>query len=119
MKKSIVFVFSVVTITLLESCSKVPACDTPEEVTYEAQIKTVIEAKCFLCHAPEVYKTKASRVKIHDFESLKAMGASGQLVGSISHSEGYIAMPYRKKEKIDSCAIELIKYWVTTGMKEK
>ena len=104
--------------TCLISCNKKPLCDIPEEITYTNQIATLIEEKCFMCHAEDVYKTKASRNKIFDYDNLKKMGESGQLVGSITHAKGYIPMPYRKGTKIDTCAIELIKKWVDLGMKE-
>lgn len=111
------FTLSIILCLFLVGCGQKP-CPLPEQVTYTKEIAPLIEAQCFLCHAPEVYKTKASRNKIFDYSSLKAMGESGQLVGSITHATGFIAMPYRKGVKIDSCSIELIKKWVTTGMKE-
>ncbi len=107
-------------IIMLVSCNKKdkPICDIPKDITYKNQIASVIEIQCFKCHAEDVYKEKASRSKIFDYTSLKKMGESGQLVGSITHAQGYIAMPYRKETKIDSCTIELIKTWVDLGMKE-
>ncbi|KAA1248154.1 hypothetical protein [Aquimarina sp. RZ0] len=93
-------------------------CYTPDDITYTNQVSGLIEIHCFACHAPDVYKKKASRNKIFDYPSLKKMANSGQLIGSITHSQGYIAMPYRKGTKIDSCAIEVIKKWVKTGMKK-
>ncbi len=103
---------------LLFSCKEEETCNLPEEVTYTNQVAALVETECFLCHAPDVYKKKASRNKIFDYASLKKMGESGQLIGSITHARGYIAMPYRKKEKIDSCAIEVFKKWVASGMPE-
>lgn len=115
-KKAILFYLFLV-ISHLHSCKNQEPCPIPEEVTYSNQVKTIIETDCFLCHAPDVYKTKASRNKIFDYENLKKHAESGVLVGSITHSTGYIAMPYKKRIKIDSCNIELIKKWVKTGMK--
>ena len=106
-------------ITVLYSCSSGTSCDLPQEITYQGQVRKVIETNCFSCHAPDVYKKKASRVKIYDYTSLKKMGESGQLVGSITHSKGFIAMPYRKGTKIDSCSIALITSWVQNGMKQE
>ncbi|MBW1297658.1 hypothetical protein [Aquimarina litoralis] len=105
---------------LLNSCKGEPkeVCDIPENITYKEHIASIIEVQCFKCHAADVYKEKASRVKIFDYPSLKKMGESGQLIGSITHAQGYIAMPYRKETKIDSCVIETIKTWVNLGMQE-
>jgi len=109
-----------VSFQLLVSCKgeSKPVCDTPKDITYTNQVAPLIEQQCFMCHAPDVYKTKASRNKIFDYPSLKKMGESGQLIGSITHAKGFIAMPYRKGTKIDSCSIALIKQWVAQGMKE-
>ncbi len=114
--KKVIFFYLFLIISILNSCKDKVSCQIPKEVTYTNQIKTIIETDCFLCHAPDVYKTKASRNKIFDYESLKKSGKSGVLVGSITHAAGYIAMPYKKGVKIDSCNIELIKKWVQTGM---
>ncbi|MFD2565715.1 hypothetical protein [Aquimarina rubra] len=102
------------------SCNGEPKqqCNIPENITYNEQVASLIEVHCFKCHAPDVYKEKASRNKIFDYQSLKKMGESGQLIGSITHAQGFIPMPYRKGVKIDSCAIEVIKKWVELGMQE-
>ena len=105
---------------LISSCNSKPKndCKTPDTISYAKDIAPIIEAKCFMCHAPDVYKKKASRNKIFDYKSLKKMGGSGQLMGSITHAQGFIAMPYKKGTKIDACSIDLISKWVSTGMKE-
>lgn len=105
---------------LFNSCNSKPkiTCPLPDNITYKKDIAAVIEEKCFMCHAPDVYKRKASRNKIFDYSSLKKMGESGQLMGSITHAQGFIAMPYKKGVKIDTCSIALISKWVNSGMKE-
>lgn len=124
-KKSIIsFVLITIAICQLQlvfnSCNVKPKidCKAPKAISYKKDIAPVIEEKCFICHAPDVYKRKASRNKIYDYNSLKEMGESGQLVGSITHAQGFIAMPYKKGTKIDTCSIALISSWVSTGMKE-
>ncbi len=107
-----------ISILLLVSCNNTKQCDLPATVTYKEHITTAIETNCFMCHAEDVYKEKASRYKIYNYEHLKKSAQSGQLIGSITHAQGYIAMPYRKGVKIDSCTIELIKKWVVTGMQQ-
>ena len=103
---------------IIMCCKKKPACATPEQVSYTKDVAPVIEAKCFMCHAPDVYKRKASRNKIFNYKSLKKMAESGQLMGSITHAQGFIAMPYKKGSKIDTCSIAIIDKWVKTGMKQ-
>ena len=119
-KTYLIFIFFLISFQFFTSCKGTleQTCDTPKDITYTNQIAPLIEEKCFMCHAPDVYKKKASRNKIFDYASLKKMGESGQLIGSITHTKGFIAMPYRKGTKIDSCSIKLIKQWVAFGMKE-
>ena len=107
-------------IIVLSSCNSKPKlnCKTPEVISYSKDVAPVIEAKCFMCHAPDLYKKKASRNKIFNYKSLKKMAESGQLIGAITHAKGFIAMPYKKGTKIDTCSIALISKWVNSGMKE-
>ncbi len=117
--KTIVKLCIILSLIISHSCKeKETECLTPEDVNYTNTIAPLVEAKCFMCHAPDTYKTKASRVKIYDYASLKKVGESGQLIGSITHAKGYIAMPFRKSEKIDSCSIVLFQKWVSSGMKK-
>ncbi len=99
-------------------CKQKPLCELPTEVTYTQTIAPLIEAKCFMCHSQEVYKRKASRTKIYNYATLKEMGLNGALLGAITHQKGFVAMPFRKNEKIDTCSIALIAKWVETGMKK-
>lgn len=123
-KFTITSIITILTISqfvlFFNSCNSSPKidCSVPETLSYVKDIAPIIEAKCFKCHAPDVYKKKASRNKIFDYESLKEMGESGQLIGSITHARGFIPMPYRKGTKIDTCSIAILSQWVTTGMKE-
>ncbi len=114
-----IFIFGALLLTL-SSCNNKPKinCETPKVISYSKDIAPVIETKCFMCHAPDVYKKKASRNKIFNYKSLKKMASSGQLIGSITHAKGFIAMPYKKGTKIDTCSISLISKWIDTGMKE-
>ncbi len=105
-------------VTAFSSCNKKSSCKAPEEVSYVKDIAPVIEQKCFMCHAPDVYKKKASRVRIYDYNNLVSIAKGGRLLGAIKHEPGYIAMPYRKNEKIDECAILLIEKWVESGLKK-
>ncbi|WP_010179918.1 hypothetical protein [Aquimarina agarilytica] len=101
-------------------CNKKPkvVCATSDNVTYTKDIAPIIEVKCFKCHDAKSYKTKASHNKIYDYPSLKKMAESGLLMGSLTHKKGFIPMPYRAKQKIDTCAIALIASWINTGMKK-
>lgn len=97
-------------------CQEKNKCNISEPITYQKDIAPLIEQKCFLCHAPDVYKKKASRVKIFDYKSLVNVAKDGRLLGAINHEPGFIAMPYKKNEKIDECSILLIESWVKNKM---
>lgn len=114
----LIIIVTVNFILSLNACTPKIDCKIPETLSYTKDIAPIIEAKCFMCHAPDVYKKKASRNKIFDYESLKKMGESGQLIGSITHAQGFIAMPYKKGVKIDTCSIAILSQWVNSGMKE-
>lgn len=100
----------------LLGCGPKVDCQVPQKVSYALEVAPVIEANCFTCHAPDVYKKKASRVKLYDYEHLREKAESGLLMGSVKHEKGFIAMPYKKGVKIDTCDIALLQAWVDQGM---
>ena len=116
MKKSVL----AISMAVLWSCNtkEKVVCNVESNITYSQHIAPIIETNCFECHAPDVYKEKASRNKIFNYEGLKDKAESGILYGSVSHQKGFIAMPYRKGKKIDTCDIATIKGWIDGGMKE-
>ena len=121
MKKYGQLTFIILVIFTLTSCSseaKVDVCEKPKDVTYSNKVASLIEEKCYSCHAPDVYKKKASRVKIFDYKSLKKQAEKGVLMGSVNHEKGYVAMPYKKGVKIDTCSRLVLQTWIDQGMKE-
>ncbi len=117
MKKQLIIITTSIFVLSCNSKKK-DICITPENITYTKNVAAIIKTNCFECHAPDVYKKKASRNKIFDYKSLKEKAASNLLYGSINHEKGFIAMPYRKGKKIDSCDIHIIKMWIDQGMIE-
>ena len=81
------FFISLLIIILFSCKEKEAECPLPKNISYTNTIAALVETKCYMCHAPDVYKVKASRVKIHDYPSLKKIGESGQLIGSITHAK--------------------------------
>ncbi|WP_010523425.1 hypothetical protein [Aquimarina agarivorans] len=117
--KLFVLIYSVIGLFLM-ACNNKPKvnCNTSEQITYTNDVAAVIEEKCFKCHAPDVYKQKASRNKIYDYQNLKKMAESGFLLGALTHKRGFVPMPYKANKKIDTCSIALISSWISTGMKK-
>lgn len=116
--KTIWKVGALVSFVLFVACSSAPKCETPEEVTYNLVVAPLVEEKCYMCHAPEKYKAKGGRVKLHEYASLKKLGEKGNLMGAVNHEKGYTAMPYKKEVKIDTCARLVLQAWVDGGFKE-
>jgi len=116
MKKT--FVMSSIVMYLLSSCTgSTPACDIPEGISYNSGISTIIKENCFNCHSPEKYKVKGGRIKLYDEKALKKLGEDGTLMGALNHKRGYVAMPYKKGVKLDSCVRVVLQSWVDGGCK--
>jgi len=116
MKK--ILLISSVLVYVLSSCSDAtPTCDVPEGITYDNGISTIIKENCFNCHSPERYKSKGGYMKLYDEKALKKLAKDGTLMGAVNHERGYIAMPYKKGVKLDSCVRVVLQSWVDGGCK--
>jgi len=115
--KKILAILSI-TLYILSSCtSSTPACDVPAEISYTNGISSIIKENCFTCHSPENYKKKGGYIKLYDEKSLKKLAKEGTLMGAVNHERGYIAMPYKKGIKLDSCVRVVLQTWVEEGCK--
>jgi hypothetical protein len=81
-------------------------------VSYEADIKPIIEQNCMNCHG--YGSTGGYNFSI--ISDLYRAGKSGDLLGTIKWEHGYPRMP-AKAEKLDSVTINKIECWVNNGMK--
>lgn len=88
-------------------------CDT-SNVTYSQTIKPILTASCYTCHSSSNAPSFGSRINLENYNELMIRVNNGKLVGAISHSPGYTAMPL-VGAKLDDCTIEKIKTWIDNG----
>lgn len=119
--KKIFLSISIVTLFFACKGTKETASTTPpapldctsKVITYETDIKPIMEASCTRCHNTN---NKAG-YNFKTIESVKKAGADGHLLGTIKHLKGYSNMPAFSKQ-LDKADIDKIECWVNNGMKD-
>ena len=86
-------------------------CDT-SNVKYSVQIVNTLAANCTGCHAGA---SAPGGIMLDDYTKVKAVAVSGKLLGAITHSPGYRAMP-DLAPKLPECRIAEIRTWIRNGM---
>jgi hypothetical protein len=86
-------------------------CDTGN-VKYSVQIVNTIAANCVSCHSGA---SASGGIMLDDFTNVRAVAVSGKLLGAITHSPGYRAMP-DFAPKLPECRIAEIRTWIRNGM---
>ena len=87
------------------------ACDT-SNVKYSVQIVNTLAANCTSCHSGA---GASGGIILDDYTNVRAMAISGKLLGAITHSPGYRAMP-DLAPKLPECRIAEIRTWIRNGM---
>ncbi|HEX5001048.1 MAG TPA: hypothetical protein VFW78_01000 [Bacteroidia bacterium] len=85
-------------------------CDSVN-VTYNGTIKPILQAKCVTCHTGS---NPGGGVNLSGYSGVNAVAVTGQLVGSVSHLNGYYAMP-KGTNPLPSCEVAQIRNWVLQG----
>lgn len=85
-------------------------CNTTN-MKYGADILPIITNNCYGCHDNN---TATNGIVLEGYAKLKAQVDNGNLVGVVSHANGYPAMPYNAP-KLSDCDINKIKSWVQNG----
>lgn len=87
-------------------------CDT-SNITYSGTVKAIIDQHCAIagCHDG----SNASTYDMSDYSGLYYYCvATNQLLGSIRHENGFVAMP-QGAPQLDDCTINKITSWVNNG----
>ena len=106
-------------IVLTPACSSdsedeiAPDCD-PENVSYSGTIAPIMSASCNGCHSGA---NPSAGIVTADYEGLRIVALSGQLVGSVNHEEGFYNMPSGQPQ-LDQCLRDQIAAWVDDGAPE-
>jgi len=105
-------------VALLQSCTYdkemlIPAqsCADTVNVSFAASIQPLLRASCFSCHGNG---SSEGSVSLDSYDDVKALAASGRLLGSISHSAGFDAMPLGA-DKLDDSSIDAVRIWIDEG----
>lgn len=88
------------------------ACDTAM-VTFSGHVLPMLQANCTKCHND---KKAAARVNLSNYEGVKKVSDEGELMGTVTHSKGFKAMP-KKADKLSDCQIAMLQKWVNEGAK--
>lgn len=86
-------------------------CDT-SNVKYNVQVVNTLTYNCLGCHSGA---SAQGGIMLDDYANVRAMAMSGRLLGAITHSAGYRAMP-DLAPKLSECRIAEIRTWIRNGM---
>ncbi len=95
---------------LKTSCSAGSQCDTTS-VHYSDFVRTTMATYCIGCHTGA---TAGGGIDLSSYGGLAKVTANGRLMGSITFSQGFSAMP-KLGPRLDDCTIAKIQAWVNRG----
>ena len=86
-----------------DSCN---SCDT-NVFTFRLAVSPIINDHCVGCHS-------SGRILLTNYAQIKAQADNGFLLGTISHSTGFRAMP-EGQPKLSDCKITKVRKWIEAG----
>ena len=90
-----------------------PDCDL-ENVTYSGTIAPIMAASCNGCHSGA---SPSAGIITDNYEDLRVIALSGQLLGSVNHEQGFSPMP-QGQPQLGECPREQIATWVNDDAPE-
>lgn len=117
MKRPGILLFALITYSVLfeSSCTHeklTSVCET-QNMSYVNNILPILKNNCYSCHSTG-NSVGSTGVLLNNYDSLMTYVTNGYLIGDITHSAGFVAMPYMKP-KLDTCSINQISAWVNQG----
>ena len=91
---------------------KVP-CNS-ENASFTNDVWPIIANQCLGCHQPS---NSLGDVNLEDFVHVRSFALTGQLLGSLNHTNGYTVMP-ETSLKLTDCQIATIQNWMTEGVQD-
>lgn len=85
-------------------------CDTVD-MKYSTDVLPILQANCYGCHGNG---QATSGVNFDTYDGVKKQADNSNLIGVITHANGYPAMPLGQP-KLSDCDINKIKDWVARG----
>jgi hypothetical protein len=122
MKTILLTLAGICLIAFLQSCTYdkemvIPAstssCPDTSNVSFVANVEPLLRANCFSCHGNG---SNLGNVSLETYDKVKALAASGRLLGSISHAAGFAPMP-AGADRLDNCSINAVRAWIEEGTK--
>ena len=98
--------------TLAGQGGSTPTCDTVN-MHYTADVLPILQSFCYSCHG-DGSTGGSGGISLDGYANLKKWADNGYLVGNITHSPGFVAMPYQLP-KLSDCNINIISDWVARG----
>jgi len=89
-------------------------CDTTA-VSYSLQVLPILQNNCYSCHGAGS-TAGSGGIDLSTYTKLKVYADNGFLVGNVTHSPGYVGMPYGLP-MLPSCEVNTIVAWVHQGTK--
>lgn len=90
--------------------STVGECDTTD-ISYSVHIQPVLNTYCVGCHKGA---NPSGGVSLDSHVGVAQVAASGKLLGSIYHLDGFVPMP-QNGDPLSACTIAQVKAWVDSG----
>ena len=91
-----------------------PNCPDTSDVSYVAKVRPLLQANCFSCHGNG---SSEGNVSLETYDQVKQVAMSGRLLGSISHTPGFAAMP-EGADKLSDCNIKEVEVWIEEGAQD-
>jgi hypothetical protein len=88
-------------------------CDTTV-VNYGQSVVPIIENNCLSCHSNTSATALGGNVRLEDYDDIKLRADDGKLLGTISHTPGFVPMP-DGAPKLPDCNIDIIRLWIEAG----
>jgi hypothetical protein len=88
-------------------------CDTTV-VNYVQSVVPIIENNCLSCHSNTSATALGGNVRLEDYDDIKLRADDGKLLGTISHTPGFVPMP-DGAPKLPDCNIDIIRLWIEAG----
>lgn len=82
-------------------------------VTFSGTVKPILQT-CQTCHSNSNSVSSGGGVRLQDYNDILDYVKSGKLMGSVSHSQGFIPMP-DGGGKIPDCEIAQLQKWIDNG----
>lgn len=117
MQNLLVVALCTITVILVQSCYYDNAVDLYPNgcitvgQSYEMNIEPILERECVTCHNDF---SQQGGVNLIGYGNVIEYVASGVLLGTIRHDEGFVPMP-GNGGKISSCDISKIESWIEDG----